>query len=371
MTISNELAEIRNQLLQIAAGVEPFQSRIDSIKQAADEVHKSFSGSWAGYHSCVYYEDFEATPPYAHFSQEWGLKAPFGSGGSKGDWREFSKQEVEAKVEQLAGSIDIDEATAAADVVADQLIEMKNTVVALLESEAERDPNQLIQKSLDTLEEFQLPSRTDFLNKWHGGGQFMTRDTIVLGQGTRTPPHLELKAEVVRIESVFNGAKFIGSDLLKAETFLRRREERTSTQTRVGTNVFLGHGRSLVWRDLKDFLQDRLNVPYDEFNRVPVAGVTNITRLSEMLDSAAIAFVIMTAEDETSEGTTQARMNVIHEVGLFQGRLGFTKAIVLLEDGCEEFSNIQGLGQIRFPAGNIEAKFEEIRQVLEREGIIE
>ena len=40
-------------------------------------------------------------------------------------------------------------------------------------------------------------------------------------------------------------------------------------------------------------------------------------------------------------------MNVIHEVGLFQGRLGANKAIILLEDGCEEFSNIQGL--VRMP----------------------
>ena len=30
----------------------------------------------------------------------------------------------------------------------------------------------------------------------------------------------------------------------------------------------------------------------------------------------------------------KARMNVIHEVGLFQGRLGFERAIVLLEEGC-------------------------------------
>ena len=140
---------------------------------------------------------------------------------------------------------------------------------------------------------------------------------------------------------------------------------------RIGTNVFIGHGRSHAWRDLKDFVQDRLRLPWDEFNRVPVAGVTNIARLSEMLDAAAIAFVVMTAEDEMADGATQARMNVIHEAGLFQGRLGFTKAIVLLEDGCQEFSNIQGLGQIRFPAGQISAVFENIRQVLEREGLIE
>jgi predicted nucleotide-binding protein len=63
-------------------------------------------------------------------------------------------------------------------------------------------------------------------------------------------------------------------------------------------------------------------------------------------------------------------MNVIHEVGLFQGRLGIERAIVLLEDGCAEFSNIHGLGQIRFPTGNITSVFEEIRCTLEREGLL-
>ena len=104
-------------------------------------------------------------------------------------------------------------------------------------------------------------------------------------------------------------------------------------------------------------------------NRVPVAGITNIARLSQMLDEAAIAFLILTAEDEQVGGSVQARMNVIHEAGLFQGRLGFTKAIILLEEGCEAFSNIDGLGQIRFPKGSIRHAFEEVRQVLEREGM--
>lgn len=113
-----------------------------------------------------------------------------------------------------------------------------------------------------------------------------------------------------------------------------------------------------------------LHLPHDEFNRVPVAGVTNIARLLEMLDAAAIAFIILTAEDEQKDGKMQARMNVIHEVGLFQGRLGFSRAVVMLEEGCEEFSNIQGLGQIRFPRGRIDAAFEEVRRVLERENLV-
>ena len=137
-----------------------------------------------------------------------------------------------------------------------------------------------------------------------------------------------------------------------------------------GTHVFIGHGRSQDWRELKDFISDKLQLPWDEFNRVPVAGVTNIARLAEMLDQACMAFLVLTAEDEQTDGTLHARENVIHEAGLFQGRLGFEKAIILLEEGCQEFSNIHGLGQIRFPKGNIKAAFEEIRQVLEREGII-
>ena len=141
-------------------------------------------------------------------------------------------------------------------------------------------------------------------------------------------------------------------------------------QPRRGTKIFIGHGHSLAWRELKDFITDRLKLPYDEFNAVPAAGVTNVERLTEMLANAAFAFLVLTAEDEAADGTMQARMNVVHETGLFQGRLGFKKAIILLENGCKDFSNVTGLGQIRFPAGSIRSAFEEVRGVLEREAII-
>ena len=133
--------------------------------------------------------------------------------------------------------------------------------------------------------------------------------------------------------------------------------------------VFIGHGQSPVWKDLRDFLRDRLSVDWEEFNRDSPAGLSTPQRLEEMLEKSCFAFLVMTAEDEHLDGSLHARENVIHEMGLFQGRLGFKRAIVLLEEDCREFSNIYGLTQIRFPKGNIEAKSEEIRRVLEREGI--
>jgi predicted nucleotide-binding protein len=149
------------------------------------------------------------------------------------------------------------------------------------------------------------------------------------------------------------------------------KDKKTPEPILSGTRVFIGHGQSKLWREVKDFIQDRLHLQWDEFNRVPIAGITNISRLSAMLHNAAIALLILTAEDEQGNGSINPRMNVVHEAGLFQGKLGFEKAIVLLEEGCEEFSNINGLGQIRFPKGNISAAFEDIRRVLEREKLID
>jgi predicted nucleotide-binding protein len=192
-----------------------------------------------------------------------------------------------------------------------------------------------------------------------------------VGQGNRLPPHIAVRTEVLAIQHTFGSIRNLAKYSRQAGSHLSRQWRQRQRSERVGTNVFIGHGRSLLWREVKDFIEDRLRLPVDEFNRVPVAGVTNIARLSEMLDAAAIAFLIMTAEDEQPDGKMRARMNVVHEAGLFQGRLGFTRAIVVLEEGCEAFSNIEGLGQIRFPKGNIKGAFEEIRQVLEREGIVE
>ncbi|RKI01666.1 TIR domain-containing protein [Corallococcus sp. AB038B] len=138
----------------------------------------------------------------------------------------------------------------------------------------------------------------------------------------------------------------------------------------MGKKIFVGHGRSSEWLVLEKFIKDRLRLEVVEFNSVPTAGVHTVDRLRQMLEQSSVAFLVMTAEDERADATRVARANVIHEVGLFQGRLGFEKALVLLEEGCEEFSNIAGLGQIRFPCGNIAAVFEQVRATLEREGLL-
>jgi hypothetical protein len=57
----------------------------------------------------------------------------------------------------------------------------------------------------------------------------------------------------------------------------------------------------------------------------------------------------------------------VHETGLFQGRLGFQRAIVLREEGCAEFSNHSGITEIRFSKGNIKETYGEVVATLYRE----
>ena len=282
----------------------------------------------------------------------------------------FSRDDVIAEVYQRAGNPDLTNLRSASSVLATQVETLKADLLSILTVALGEHEDPFLKGLREKAENCMIHDLQDLILATVPSGQFMTRDTLALTQGRRAAPHQHVIADMTTLGQPSECARELSHIARQAGSHLIRLERRTRKTQLIGTNVFIGHGRAPAWRILKDFIKDRLGLPYDEFNRVPVAGITNIARLSEMLDFAAIAFLILTAEDEMADGKQQARMNVVHEVGLFQGRLGFTRAIVLLEDDCEEFSNIQGLGQIRFPRDNIEAAFEEIRLVLEREGLL-
>lgn len=131
--------------------------------------------------------------------------------------------------------------------------------------------------------------------------------------------------------------------------------------------IFIGHGRSNQWRDLKDHLSDKHGYKIEAYETGARAGHTIRDILDEMASKSSFALLLMTGEDLVDDGSIRARQNVVHEVGLFQGHLGFSKAIVILEDGTEEFSNLFGIQQIRYSKGNIKETYGEILATIKRE----
>jgi predicted nucleotide-binding protein len=297
--------------------------------------------------------------------ESWPIEA------TTGDWVEFDPAKVEQAIYEIAGNPDVEPARRVSAVAATEFESGRADILSILTTALAERQDGFIASLRDEAEQTKLLAQGEVVRRWLPSGQMMSRDSLAVTQGLQIAAHLRVLSEVITLRQGPAACATLAHLARKAGSHLARQRRRSKRSSEVGTNVFIGHGRSLVWRELKDFVQDRLRLPWDEFNRVPVAGVTNVARLSEMLDAAAIAFLIMTGEDEQADGVLHARLNVVHEAGLFQGRLGFTRAIVLLEDGCEEFSNIEGLGQIRFPKGNIKAAFDDVRRVIEREGILE
>jgi predicted nucleotide-binding protein len=133
--------------------------------------------------------------------------------------------------------------------------------------------------------------------------------------------------------------------------------------------VFIGHGRSKLWARLQLFLQNDLGLKTITYESVSRVGESIVPVLESMLRQATFAVLVLTTEDETAEGGKRARQNVVHEAGLFQGQLGFPRAILLQQSGLEDFSNVAGLQYIGFEGENIETTFWELQRVLKREGL--
>lgn len=370
---SEELVQISEELTEF---IEKFdkpeiQNPVDKLEDAAVLIGKAWSGSWLGYHSCVYYEDFNPPPPGAHFSLEWGMMDSSFVRGTAGAWKEYDYDHVQSVILKTAGNPNVSSAKKISETASSVFDDKKEEVLSILTTCIGKSEDPFLEKLKGETDKIKLLHYSDYVLHFRPSGEFMSRDQIAVGQGFKTPPHYHTLCEVMGVRQPIQACKSLKKRAKRANAHLSKQEKRSKGLDKTETNIFIGHGRSNIWKDLKDFIHDRIGLPWDEFNRIPVAGITNIARLSEMLDDAAIAFLVMTAEDEQADGKIQARMNVVHEAGLFQGRLGFTKSILLIEEGCEEFSNIQGLGQIRFPKGNIKAVFEDVRKVLEREGLIE
>lgn len=348
----------------------PFiKSSAEKLRQNLQRISGAHSGSWLGYHAYVYYNNLRMPDPGHHFSSEWGLMDAF-SNHTSPNWVEYRPEAIQRAAMEGVPTDFIDNLKEISQQARRVLEDARDTLLTIAEIVLDQIRTATVERMRDDIRNIETFTHENKVIEAMRPGQIMSRDSTAVTQGLKCPPHSILSARQISLFSPFTGLEKLCKS---GQSFLKFMEIHDMVEAKAllrSGKVFIGHGRSLIWRELKDFLQDRLHLSWEEFNREPAAGVATVERLQQMLDASCFAFLVMTGEDEHADQKLHARENVIHEVGLFQGKLGFRKAIVVLEEGCTEFSNITGLGQVRFPKGNISAKFEEIRQILERESII-
>ncbi len=369
--ISDRIIEIQHKCQNVLSLREDqfVQENTDVFKSNLSKISKAFSGSCIGYHARIYYRQFQTPQPGDHFSVEWGFMDRFSNPTSQ-NWVEYADEAVR-KAARTDVASDYDDRLKEISKYAEQTCEeSRDVLLTIVDAMLDKERTATLDRIRNEIQKIDNIVSTREIIDALLPSNFITRDSTAMTQGRQTPVHIALYADLMSLFSPFTGLEAVLKSCKSLLGYMEIHDMVDKRTLKKAERVFIGHGHSLLWKDLKDFLQDRLKLSWEEFNREPTAGHSTTERLQIMLDNSCFAFLILTAEDEYADESFHARENVIHEAGLFQGHLGFKKAIVLLEEGCEEFSNIAGLGQIRFPKGNVSACFEEIRRVLEREKII-
>jgi len=154
MSISEDLFKIADIMEAKASTLqdEEFNKPLQSLIDAAERIGRSWSGSWLGYHSRVYYEGLADPPPGARFSQEWGMMDTFAIQDTVGEWREYRFDDVIGAIKHTAGDPDTTQQEEISQAVTKEFEEAQSNALSLLSGVVEdRDNDKFLSNILSHL----------------------------------------------------------------------------------------------------------------------------------------------------------------------------------------------------------------------------
>ena len=138
--------------------------------------------------------------------------------------------------------------------------------------------------------------------------------------------------------------------------------------------VFIVHGHDeLNLLRTKELLRDRWALEPVVLSGQPGKGRTIIEKFEDEAQRASFAFVLLTPDDviqKDEQGYSQARPNVIFELGWFYGRLGRERVCILFKEGTKIHSDLDGVSRIQFK-DSVTESMGEIEAELVEAGLLE
>jgi hypothetical protein len=187
--------------LGLLAGVQAHREKHEALAEsversskllidAAQTVAKSSTGSWFGWHADMYYGDFEEPPLEHMFSVEWGAYRGLPEG-----WQQKRKQEIEKKIEGLAG-VTSDKVENEAGQLGKAMIEIQDRVLTELSPIHNVTGFEKEKGLLTQVESLKWDSAAfhGFITMKQRASPTVTRDSEAVMQGARIPPHVHYEA---------------------------------------------------------------------------------------------------------------------------------------------------------------------------------
>lgn len=163
--------------------------RSNRLFEAATNLVQCWSGSYFGYHSELYYGNFERPPLDKRFSPEWG-----GIHGIPPGWRSRGSDEVKTQIETVASTkfADVELSSKEMTRVARELQSKILVGLAPLQR-LEGFTNE--KKLLGEIESFKWEIKASTYAHEQLPSQFMSRDSSAVAEGAKIPAHLYYEAE--------------------------------------------------------------------------------------------------------------------------------------------------------------------------------
>ncbi|MBR4481093.1 MAG: nucleotide-binding protein [Prevotella sp.] len=129
----------------------------------------------------------------------------------------------------------------------------------------------------------------------------------------------------------------------------RNMKEKRNNEVISKNKVFIVHGHNEAIREKVARVVERLGLGAIILNEIPNEGGTIIEKFEKNSSEADFVIVLLTADDECKakqerEFKYRARQNVIFELGFFIGKISRSHLFILLEEGVEVPSDLNGIG---------------------------
>jgi hypothetical protein len=157
----------------------------------------------------------------------------------------------------------------------------------------------------------------------------------------------------------------------KIEELILIKEEFATASKTFDVFIIHGHNKEATF-ELEKILKEKFHLNPVILVYEPGKGRTLIEKFEQEGAHCSFAFAIMTPDDLVKvEGGfyTQARPNVIFELGWFYGKIGRNQTCILLKEGTEIHSDLDGISRIVF-RDSITDKYLEIESELKSAGLI-
>jgi len=201
------LAKVQKLQETLTPDLTGLQQKCAAVTKAAETVAQSWSGSSMGYHSELYYRNFEHPPLGAEFSPEWG-----GIHGIPAGWQKRSSDEVKAHIEKAA-TVSMTDIEKGAETALSETKALHSEIVTEISGLHTYPGLEQEKKLLSELEKFKWGITVNEYMDANMPKTYMSRDSEAVYQGVKLSAHLyyagvvfEKNSECTAIQSFFIAA---------------------------------------------------------------------------------------------------------------------------------------------------------------------